>query len=150
MLASLTDILHVFEDDANLTALLHASSDAAGKEGMILSAVEMLARILGEVHDERGERLCSKEIDPNRAFAVVLRRLVSMPEDGGPPPIEILIDVAAEVNRRDPSALRTTKLEPHDYANIAHEVSDFCAHPSRGLEQVYEVIKQATKDIPNP
>lgn len=149
-LASLTDILQVFEDDANLTALLRASSDAAGKEGMMMSAVEMLARILGEVHDESGDRLCSKEIDPNRTFAVVLRRLVTVPEGGGPPPIEVLIDVAADVNRKDPSVDRTTKLEPHDYANIAHEVSEFCLHPSRGLEQVYEVIKQATKDLPNP
>jgi hypothetical protein len=62
----------------------------------------------------------------------------------------VLIDVAAEVNRKDPSLDRTTKLEPADYAHIAHEVSDFCTHPSRGLEQVYEVIKQATKDLPDP
>jgi hypothetical protein len=146
MLASLTDVLQVFEDDANLTALLHASSDAAGKDGMLMSAVEMLARVFGEVHDEQGTRLCGQEIDPNRTLAVVLRRLVAVPEGGGPPPIEVLIDVAADVNRKDPSVLRTTKLEPVDYANIAHEVSEFCSHPSRGLEQVYEVIKQATKD----
>lgn len=144
MLASLTDVLQVFEDDGNLTALLHASADAAGRDGMLMSAVEMLARVLGEVHDEQGERLCGKEIDPNRALAVVLRRLVAVPADGGPPPIEVLIDVAAEVNRKDPSSKE--KLEPVDYANIAREVSDFCTHPSRGLEQVYEVIKQATKD----
>lgn len=155
MLASMVDVLQVFEDDANMTALLHAAADAAGPEvigedgaivsrGMILSAVEVLSRILGEVHDEDGDRICAREIDPNRTLAVVLRRLVTAPPDGKPPPIEVLIDVAADVNRADPSM--TTKLEPRDYASIAHEVSDFCTHPSRGLEQVYELIKQATKD----
>lgn len=155
MLSASVDLLQVLEDDANVTALLHAAADAAGPEvfdkegkvvsrGMMLSAVEVMSRVLGEVHDESGARLCGKEIDPNRTLAVVLRRLVTPDPKGGPPPIEVLIDVAADVNRADPSL--TTKLEPQDYASIAHEVADFCSHPSRGLEQVYELIKQATKD----
>jgi hypothetical protein len=74
----------------------------------------------------------------------VMRRLVT-PHDGKPAPINVLMDVIADVNRRRPE--QTTKLEPDDYASIAHEVSDFCANKSRGLEQVYEVIKQATKDL---
>ena len=37
-----------------------------------------------------------------------------------------------------------TKLEGSDYANIASEVSDFCINKERGLEQVYEVIREAT------
>ncbi|MBX3190742.1 MAG: hypothetical protein KF819_27335 [Labilithrix sp.] len=155
-LTALVDMLQVFEDDANLTALLHAVSDAAAPEtldesgrvasrGLLLATVEVFARILGEARDANGTRLCKREIDPNRTLAVVLRRLVTAPGDGRPPPIDVLIDVTADVHRREPSV--TTKLEPTDYASIAHEVSDFCTHPSRGLEQMYEVIKQATKDL---
>ena len=81
----------------------------------------------------------------NIKLAVVLRRLVTPPADGKPAPIEVLIDVAADVNRQRPQDL--TKLAPADYASISHEVSDFCANQSRGLEQVYTVIKQATKDL---
>lgn len=155
MLSALVDLLQVLEDDANMTALLHAAAGAAGPEvfdeegkvlsrGMVLSAVEVMARVLGEVRDEKGARICAKEMDPNRSLAVALRRLVTPGPNGAPPPIEVLIDVVADVNRADPTM--TTKLEPPDYASIAHEVADFCSHPSRGLEQMYELIKQATKD----
>ena len=155
-LTALVDMLQVFEDDASMTALLHGISSAAAPEvldqdgrvvsrGLLLAAIEVMSRVLGEAHAADGTRLCSKEVDPNRTLAVVLRRLVTPPPDGRPPPIEVLIDVAADVNRLRPQ--EATKLAPADYANIAHEVSDFCVNQSRGLEQVYTVIKQATKDL---
>ncbi|MBS2020337.1 MAG: hypothetical protein JST00_46195 [Deltaproteobacteria bacterium] len=154
-LTSLVDVLQMFEDDANLTALLHAIADVAGPEvvggdgrvasrGLLLAAVEALSRILGEARLPNGTRACRREIDPNRTLAVVMRRLVT-PRDGKPAPIHVLMDVAADVNRRRPE--QTTKLEPDDYASIAHEIADFCINESKGLEQVYEVLKQATKDL---
>jgi hypothetical protein len=155
-LAALVDMLQVFEDDANVSALLHAASSAAAPEvlgkdgraasrGLIVAAVEILSRVLGEVRTRDGTRLCAREIDPNGTLAVVVRHLVTPGPDGAAPPIEVLIDVAADVNRVRPE--ETSKLAPADYAHIAHEVSDFCGNPSRGLEQVYTVIKQATKDL---
>jgi len=154
-LAALVDLLQVFEDDASVTALLNATSQLAAPEvldqdgrvvsrGLILAAIEMMARVLGEVRRADGTRVCSREIDPNRTLAVVLRRLVTAPGDGSPPPIDVLIDVAAAVNRVRPQDVQ--QLDAADYGSIAHEVSDFCTNPSRGLEQVYTVIKQATKD----
>ena len=155
-LAALVDLLQVFEDDASLTALLHSLSSAAAPEvlderghvasrGLLLASIEVMSRILGEAHAADGTRLCAREIDPNRTLAVVLRRLVTPGPDGKPPPLAVLMDVAADVNREHPEDL--TKLAPADYASIAREVSDFCANQSRGLEQVYTVIKQATKDL---
>jgi hypothetical protein len=155
-LAALADMLQLFEDDGNMTALLRAVAEAAGPEvldddrnvasrGLLLAAIEVMSRILGEVHDDGGQRLCSKEIDPNRTLAVVLRRLVTPQQNGKAAPIEVLIDVVADVNRAHPE--ETKKLEAADYGSIARELSDFCANPSRGLEQVYTVIKQATKDL---
>jgi hypothetical protein len=155
-LSALVDLLQVFEDDASVTALLHAASSAAAPEvldangrvvsrGFLLASIEAMSRILGEARTQDGVRICAKEIDPNRTLAMVLRRLVTPSDDGKAPPIEVLIDVAADVNRKRPQD--ATKLAPADYASVAHEVSDFCTHPSRGLEQVYTVIKQATKDL---
>jgi hypothetical protein len=152
----MVDLLQVFEDDASLTALLHAVSSAGAPEvldesgrvasrGLLLASIEVMSRILGEARTMDGTRICAREIDPNRTLAVVLRRLVTPGPDGKAPPIEVLIDVAADVNRQRPQD--TSKLAPADYASIAHEVSDFCANQSRGLEQVYTVIKQATKDL---
>jgi hypothetical protein len=122
-----------------------AADGRVASRGLLLAAIETMSRILGEVHRADGARICKKEIDPNRTLAVVMRRLVSLPADGTPRPIDVLIDVAADVNRARPE--ESTKLAPGDYASIAREVSDFCANSSRGLEQVYTVIKQATKDL---
>ncbi|HVH45356.1 MAG TPA: hypothetical protein VM925_23545, partial [Labilithrix sp.] len=155
-LTALADLLQVFEDDKHMTALLHAAAEAAGPEvldehgrvvsrGLLFAAIEVMARVLGEVHDSSGTRLCSKEVDPNRTLAVVLRKLVTPQPDGKPSPIEVIIDVVADVNRLHPE--ETTKLDAADYGSIAREVSEFCTHPSRGLEQVYAVLKQATKDL---
>jgi hypothetical protein len=155
-LGALVDLLQVFEDDASVTALLNAASHAAAPEvldqdgrvvsrGLLLASIETMSRILGEVHRADGTRICAKEIDPNRTLAVVLRRLMTAPADGSPPPLEVLIDVAADVNRLHPQD--TSKLSPDDYGSIAREVADFCGNQSRGLEQVYTVIKQATKDL---
>lgn len=157
-LTALADLMQVFEDDANMTALLRATAEAAAPEvvkdgrvesrGLLLATIEVLSRVLGEAHAKNGDRLCSKEIDPNRTMAVVLRKLVTPPGNGKPPPIEVLIDVIADVNRLHPEeAANGTKLEGPDYGSIARETADFCTHPSRGLEQVYTVIKQATKDL---
>lgn len=154
-LTALLDMMQVFEDDANVTALLHAASEAAGPEvldeegrvaerGLVLSVIELLSRIMREQPSADG-RLCSREIDPNRTLGVLMRRLLTSPAPGKAPPLQVLIDVVADVNRRQPQ--EQTKLAPDDYASIAHEISDFCVDKTRGLEQVYTVIKQATKDL---
>ena len=46
------------------------------------------------------------------------------------------------MNRAHPD--QTTKLDGGDYANIANEISEFCLDPATGLEQVYEVVREAT------
>jgi hypothetical protein len=121
-----------------------AADGTVVSRGAILATIDVIARIAAERHDA-GTRVCSREIDPNRVLSVLLTNLVTPPPDGGLTPIELLMDVVADVNRRRPGA--TTKLDADDYASITHEVSDFCSHPSRGLEQVYAIIKQATKDL---
>jgi hypothetical protein len=163
-LSALADTLSVFEDDVNMTALLHAAADAAGPEeidaktgnvksrGLLLASIEVMARVLGEAHDDKGTRLCSKEVDPNRTLAVVLRHLVTPPPDGKPAPIEVILDVVGDVNRLNPEDSadpdpNKKKKSPADYSSIAREVTEFCTDPSRGLEQAYTMIRQATKDL---
>jgi hypothetical protein len=152
-LTAAIDLLQTFEDDANLTPVLHAVSQAfagvRGADGKIAqrpaadALVETLSRIFARSFDAQGREICSEEIDPNRSLAVVLKQLVTPMADGRPAPVEVMIDVLAEVNRVDPRSL--AKLEATDYRNISVEISDFCLNKSRGLEQVYEVIRQATQ-----
>lgn len=153
-ISALADLLQVFEDDESMTALMRAAADIAAPEvrssdgqvvsrGLISAAMELANRIVGEAHDKTGARVCSSEIDPNRALAVVLRKLVAPGTDGAPSPIDVLLDVVTDVNRLHPEV--QTKLDGDDYGSIAREVAEFCSDPSRGLEQVYTILKQATK-----
>jgi hypothetical protein len=152
-LASTVDILQILNDDTNLAPLLRAGAEAAGgavidedgkvvRRSLIGAAVEVLSRVFARAYTKDGRQACSMEVDPNQVIGVFMRRLLTPMADDKPAPVEVLIDVMADVNRADPSS--TSKLESGDYANIASEISDFCLNKGTGLEQVYEVIRQAT------
>jgi hypothetical protein len=57
-------------------------------------------------------------------------------------PIEVILSVIGDVNRADPSSRE--KLDPEDFQNIGHEASLFFLDEASGLEQVWEVVRQAT------
>lgn len=152
---ALVDLLQVLSDDTNLAPLYRALSGATGRKrvdpasGAVMersltdAAVQALARIFATVGDGQGHEACGKEIDPNHAVQIVLQKLVTPMGDKKPAPIEVLVDVVTDVNRAHPEDA-PQKLAPEDYANIASEIDDFCMNKSRGLEQVYEVIRQVT------
>jgi hypothetical protein len=62
--------------------------------------------------------------------------------NGGQAPIEVFMDVVAELNRMNPD--RSEKLTAMDYASIADQVTDFLVNKESGLEQFYEIIRQGT------
>ncbi len=147
------DVLQILNDDTNLAPFYHAAADVLGAQvlddhgnvaqrGMADAGIELLARIFATAHDAQGNEICSQEIDPNGAIAAALGHFVTPMGDTQLSPIEVLTDVAADVNRAQPD--QTTKLAGTDYANIANEVSEFCLDPASGLEQVYEVVREAT------
>lgn len=152
-LAAMLDGLQVMSDDTNLAPVYTALSSAVAprlvddsgkvvRRGLADAAVESLTRVFAEARDAEGREVCGQEIDPNRVLAIALRRLMTPPQPNQPAPLEVLIDVVADVNRADPTL--TEKLEGRDYANIAAELRGFLLDKGSGLEQVYEVIRQAT------
>ncbi len=153
-LAALIDVLQVLSDDTNLAPVYRAISDAAGesivdekgkvvRRGFADGATTALTRVFARAYDAKGNEQCGKEIDPNRVIAVALRNLVTPAGPDQPAPIEVVLDVVADVNRADPS--QTSKLDGGDYANIALEVRSFLLDKGSGLEQIYEVVRQATR-----
>ncbi len=156
-LMAAVDLLQVLDDDTNLeplyrmiaSATRQAATDDAGKvvmRGAVDAAVEALARIFAKAHDAKGDEVCSREIDPNRTIDFVLKRLFLPYGTEGKDlrtPIETILSVIGDVNRKDPN--QTSKLTGADYRNIAKEIAELCLHPERGLEQVYEVVRLATK-----
>ncbi len=148
------DLLQILNDDLNLTPFYNAVAadvlgaqvlDAQGnvaRRGLADAGIEVLARVFAAARDAQGRETCSLEIDPNGAIAATLGHMVTPQGTTQPTPIETLIDVAADVNRAHPA--ETTKLDGGDYANIANEISELCLDPATGLEQVYEVVREAT------
>ncbi len=149
------DVLQVLSDDSNLTPLYNALANAAGTQqvdpttgaiksrALIDAAIESLSRVFAKAFNQSGQEICGEEIDPNAALATALKNFVTPTADNQPAPIEVLIDIVADVNRADPSS--AAKLAPADYGNMANEISEFCLDPASGLEQVYSVIREATE-----
>ena len=74
----------------------------------------------------------------------MIAALVTPTSVNAPAPIEVIIDAIGDVNRAHPEVDFSTKLAATDYASITSEVSSFFEDKASGLEQVYEVIREAT------
>ncbi|HYR56611.1 MAG TPA: hypothetical protein VEM39_10855 [Myxococcaceae bacterium] len=155
LLASLADIVQIASDQANFIPILHALSpavslsavDLSGSQltGMVDAQLSLLTRASGKAFNADNGEVCANEVDPNQVITAVLRRAsVPVSINGSVPqtPLEVFLDVIADVNRAAPE--QTGKLRPSDYASIFHEVSDFMLNPEHGLEQFYEVVRQGT------
>ena len=115
---------------------------------MVDAQMALLARVSGKYFDKDGKEICKREIDPNQVLAVALGNLVTPIKDAGfkgQTPLEVIIDVIADVNRNDPTKAYEGTLNRGDYANVSNNVVDFLMNRERGLEQFYEVIRQGTK-----
>ncbi len=159
ILASMSDMLQVLDDDANLVPIYHVLSEATGaslrdEKGNVVqssavdSTLALLSQIAAYARDKDGNEICSREIDPNQVLNIALKNMVTpLPsEPGAPPrktPIEVVLDVITDVNRVAPD--QTSKLVAPDYANIASNVQSFLVDKQSGLEQFYAIVRTGTE-----
>ncbi len=156
LLATADDLLQVMGDDANLVPIYHALAPALTPttrdvSGRILTAsvldaqLTLLSRVAGRFFSG-GSEICADEADPNQILPQVLAKLVTPMKDTTgretQTPLEVILDVIADVNRGDPS--QTSKLQPDDYGAIASQVNDFLMNKQFGLEQFYEIVRKGT------
>jgi hypothetical protein len=76
-------------------------------------------------------------------LAKLLRNAV-LPMDGdlsGKSPLEVLIDLIADVNRLDPTKDTSVTLSAEDNQNVFVELLAFLSDPDVGLERLYQVIE---------
>lgn len=150
-LTTTADLMQVLADDTNLGPVYRVVSSAMraselkGKQQKPLTdaLVRLLSRFFARGYDDKGKLRCTSQLDPNETIGVVLSRLVTPAEDTKTAPIEVLFSVIADVNRADPAV--TEKLAGDDYANITKEVSAFFIDEGSGLEQVYDLVREATR-----
>jgi hypothetical protein len=167
MLASSNDIVQLLHDDDNLVPLFHVLASAMdptvkGADGKVQKSLvdanmALLARVSGRYFDKDSKEICGREIDPNQVLAVALGNLVTPITtaasadskagtfSNGQTPLEVIIDVIADVNRADPTQAYEGTLVRGDYSTVSDNVYDFLMNRERGLEQFYEVIRQGTK-----
>lgn len=159
LLASSNDLIQLLRDDENLVPLykvLAAAVDGSKYDGkgkltqksLVDAQMALLARLSGKYFTTDGKEICAKEVDPNQVLATVLSKVVTPIHDGefkGQAPLEVIIDVIADVNRADPTEPYEGTLKESDYASVSDNVVDFLLNKERGLEQFYEVIRQGTK-----
>jgi hypothetical protein len=152
-LAAVADMLQVLDDDTDFTNLEQLLAQAmkaplVGSQGNVVrrgladAGVRMMSRIMQQSILGTGAQACTQDRDPNHALATIMANMVT-PMTNGLTPLEVIADAVADVNRAVPQV--TTKLTGPDYGNIGDELSQFMLDPSRGLEQFYTVIKQATQ-----
>lgn len=153
LLASAADSIQIMNDDTDLVPIYHLLAEAAAlplrdteghviEPGVVDAQLALLARIASRAFDKNGNETCNREIDPNGVLQIGLRNLVTPMTKGGQTgrtPLEVILDVVADVNRSNPDD--TGRLGPGDYSNIATEVNDFLINKESGLEQLYAVLK---------
>jgi hypothetical protein len=159
LLASASDAIQLLRDDENLIPLFKVLASAMNattyddkgrivEKSLVDAQMALLARLSGKFIDPNGTEICSREIDPNQVLAAVLAKVVTPIDDGdfkGQSPLEVIIDVIADVNRADPTTPYSGTLGKDDYRAVGENVVDFLTNKERGLEQFYEVIRQGTK-----
>ncbi len=135
-LASLADILQVLLDDGHLSPILNASAvgvspDAApGGPGAGSVTLQVLKALTDDTYDRY------------HVVDQILPNLVNPTVTNGQPnvsPIEILMDVIADVNRIDASD--QSAFAPDDYEGVMFTMNHFMIDKTRGLEQLYTIIR---------
>ncbi|MBC7172043.1 MAG: hypothetical protein H5U40_06450, partial [Polyangiaceae bacterium] len=140
LLLTAADALFLLEDDETLVVLMRSVADAlavgakAAVEGTGTISVE------GSIADE-GVSLLNKsnEVDTARTMTALLANAVTHPPGELETPIEVILDVVAEVNRATPNA--GGPLAPNDHGAVMRQVFEFLGDEDRGLERVYDVVQ---------
>ena len=160
-------LFHVLAEAAS--ASVTDSSGTITQKSLTDASMALLARLTGRARDANGVEVCASETDPEQVLTTALRNLVTpMPTgvaatfgggaDGGASsggattesPLEIMMDVIADVNRVSPVPAATTGtpssggLTAADYAAISAQVEDFLTNKTSGLEQFYEIVRLGT------
>lgn len=153
MLASSADMMQIMSDDMNMPAIYNAVATAAAPEEASADGkptpgtADRVVELLDALTSEPGGQ--PNPYDPYRYQDRILANLVA-PIDGAnpdsPTPLEIFLDTFAEVNRIDARAPREEPLSPDDLQMVFATMRDFMTDKTRGMEQLYEIMRHRNGD----
>ena len=151
-LIAAADTLKLFDRDPDLTPALRFAALAIAPDALdaveggdaqldvdegtayrFLEVTHELAKLFAEQERSPLARLLNNAVQPMSA---------PMPAQlAGKSPLEVLIDVIAEVNRAAPEAPSTLPLDAVDNKSVFAQLSQFLSSEDRGLERLYQVIE---------
>ncbi|MBC7298625.1 MAG: hypothetical protein H5T82_06995, partial [Demequina sp.] len=140
LILSAADMLQWLEDDRNIRPLLAALAPALAPNARALvegtgdgapdiegSAADLAVRLLRAI----------SAVDDERSLRELSQNLVALPDGGRvETPLEVIVDVLAEVNRADARLNEGTHLNPEDYEYVLDRSVDFLTDEHRGLERL--------------
>ncbi len=151
------DLMQLLEDDTNLDPLFNALSTGVSPDARTVA--EAGGSVDGGALSSEGSALDETlalmreivDVDERETLPVLLRNLVSLPpETGGETPLEIIIDVVAEVNRARPGD--GTPMLADDHAEVLGTAHEYLTDEYRGLERMWDVVQNrqidATEESP--
>ncbi|MBI5537194.1 MAG: hypothetical protein HY898_31020 [Deltaproteobacteria bacterium] len=153
VLASSTDVVQVLRDGQtlppifNVLAALSVPDDgvALSQPGAADVALQLLQVLVTEP-DELLDPSHETEFDRYHVVEHILANVVKPIDDSQPSKtaLEVLAEVAGDVSRVDSS--NTGPLAPDDWGAISRSVTDFLVSPTRGMEQLYTVVRSRNGD----
>ncbi len=150
LISSMADLLQILHDDQDIAPIFNAVSIAAksgyqkdGKTRVDDPGVgHETVKLIEVLMDDSGGK--DKTYDRYHALDHLLRGLVTPPATGKRTPLEVLIDVIADVNRIDSSI--EGGLGADDYKTIAESIQGFLVDDYRGLNQLYTIVRGRNGD----
>jgi hypothetical protein len=138
-LASMSDLVQVLGADGELSPIFRAIAGAAAAgddpegAGVGDTTVKVLKALTGD------------EYDKYHVLDHLLPALVT-PMDGGQglSPIEVFMDVIADVNRID--AASDAPLVAEDYKAVMSTMHEFMGSKTRGMEQLYTIVQKRPRE----
>ncbi len=142
MVYAAADALMIMEDDRNIVPLMHALSEAMAPNardviasgGALDIESAFMRDALDLVRDIQG-------VDDERTLPLILQNAVAIPSEGEEiTPLEVIIDVIAEINRATPN--EGGSLMAPDFRAVIGQVTGFIRDEDHGLERLNAVVQE--------
>jgi hypothetical protein len=157
MLSSSSDLVQVLRDGQTLPPIFNVLASLSVPDGTLgpdgktpatgaTDVTLQLLNVLTHEPDEATDPTHATEFDRYHVVDKILPNLVKPIDTKRPSKtaLETIMDAAAEVNRYDSSDRGA--YHPEDYREIARSARDFLTSPTRGMEQLYTVVRGRNGD----
>ncbi len=156
-LTSLSDMMQLLGDERNMPPIYNAIAMAAAPAdaqadgrptpGAADRTLELMQALTTEAAADGSPQ--PNPYDRYHILDSILKNLVTPMDENDPEsvtPLEVILDTVAEVNRVDAAASQDEPLTADDYAAVFGTVRDFMTSKTRGMEQLYEIVKHRNGD----